>query len=49
MRHVPTAAVLATLAADDLRPAFTAAVGRGAINVWVERRGMIGRTAFYVR
>jgi serine protease Do len=35
--------------AEDLRRAFTAAVGRGAINVWFERRGMIGRTAFYVR
>jgi serine protease Do len=35
--------------AEDLRRAFTAAAGGGAVTVWFERQGRIGRTAFYVR
>jgi serine protease Do len=35
--------------AEDLPRAFRAAEGGGAITVWFERRGAVGRTAFYVR
>src|SRR5213596_2582349 len=35
--------------ADDLRRAFSAAAGGGAVTVWFERQGRLGRTAFYVR
>jgi len=35
--------------AEDLRRAFRTAAGAGAITVWFERRGAVGRTAFYVR
>ncbi|HEU5261334.1 MAG TPA: trypsin-like peptidase domain-containing protein [Gemmatimonadales bacterium] len=35
--------------ADDLRRAFAAAAGGGAVTVWFERDGRLGRTAFYVR
>jgi hypothetical protein len=34
---------------DDLRRAFAAAAGGGAVTVWFERDGRLGRTAFYVR
>jgi S1-C subfamily serine protease len=34
--------------AVDLRRAFAAAAG-GAVTVWFEREGRLGRTAFYVR
>ncbi len=33
----------------DLRRAFGAAAGAGAVTVWFERHGQLGRTAFYVR
>src|SRR5437867_3282900 len=35
--------------ADDLRRAFSAAAGGGAVVVWFERQRQLGRTAFYVR
>jgi len=35
--------------AADLPRAFSAAVGGGAVTVWFERAGRLGRTAFYVR
>jgi len=35
--------------ADDLRRAFAAAAGAGAVSVWFERSGRLERTAFYVR
>jgi serine protease Do len=35
--------------AEDLRRAFAAAAGGGAVTVWFERAGQLGRTAFYVR
>jgi serine protease Do len=35
--------------AEELRGAFTQATGGGAISLWFERAGSIGRTAFYVR
>src|SRR6266571_2197546 len=34
---------------EDLRRAFAAAAGAGAVTVWFEREGRLGRTAFYVR
>jgi serine protease Do len=34
---------------DDLRRVFAAAAGGGAVTVWFERDGRLGRTAFYVR
>jgi len=35
--------------ADDLRRAFAATAGAGAVTVWFERAGRLERTAFYVR
>jgi len=35
--------------ADDLRRAFAATAGAGAVTVWFERSGRLERTAFYVR
>ena len=35
--------------ADDLRRAFAATAGAGAVSVWFERSGRLERTAFYVR
>ena len=35
--------------ADDLRRAFAATAGAGAVTVWYERSGRLERTAFYVR
>src|SRR5881396_4266679 len=35
--------------AEDLRRAFSRAAGGGAVTVWFERGGRLGRTAFYVR
>jgi len=35
--------------AEDLRRAFTATAGAGAVTVWFERSGRLERTAFYVR
>jgi serine protease Do len=35
--------------AEDLRRVFTAAAGAGAVTVWFERGGMVGRTTFYVQ
>jgi serine protease Do len=35
--------------ADDLRRAFAATAGAGAVTVWFERSGRLQRTAFYVR
>jgi serine protease Do len=35
--------------AEDLRRAFAATAGAGAVTVWFERSGRLGRTAFYVR
>jgi len=35
--------------AADLPRAFSAAVGGGAVTVWFERAGRLGKTAFYVR
>jgi len=35
--------------ADDLRRAFAATAGAGAVTVWFERAGRLQRTAFYVR
>ena len=35
--------------AEDLRHAFAAAAGGGAVTVWFERQGQLRRTAFYVR
>ncbi|HYK82609.1 MAG TPA: trypsin-like peptidase domain-containing protein [Gemmatimonadales bacterium] len=35
--------------AEDLRRAFAAAVRSGAVTVWFERAGRLGRTTFYVR
>jgi S1-C subfamily serine protease len=35
--------------AADLRRAFAAVAGGGAVTVWFERIGRLGRTAFYVR
>ena len=35
--------------AEDLQRGFTAAEGAGAVTVWFERAGRLGRTAFYVR
>jgi len=35
--------------AEDLRRAFSTAAGGGAVTVWFERGGRLGRTAFYVR
>ncbi|HEX4602121.1 MAG TPA: trypsin-like peptidase domain-containing protein [Gemmatimonadales bacterium] len=35
--------------AEDLRRGFAAAAGGGAVTVWFERQGRVGRTAFYVR
>jgi serine protease Do len=35
--------------ADDLERAFTSAAGHGAVTVWFERGGRLGRTAFYVQ
>jgi serine protease Do len=35
--------------AEDLQRAFAAAAGAGAVTVWFERAGRLGRTAFYVR
>ncbi len=35
--------------AEDLQRAFAAAEGAGAVTVWFERAGRLGRTAFYVR
>lgn len=35
--------------ADDLRRAFGATAGAGAVTVWFERSGRLQRTAFYVR
>lgn len=35
--------------AADLRRAFTGAAGAGAVTVWFERGGRLGRTSFYVR
>ena len=35
--------------AEDLQGAFRTAAGGGAITVWFERRGAVGRTSFYVR
>jgi serine protease Do len=35
--------------AEDLRRVFSAAAGAGAVTVWFERQGQLGRTAFYVR
>jgi len=40
---------LRVASAEDLRRAFTQATGGGAISLWFERDGEIGRTAFYVR
>ena len=35
--------------AEDLRRAFAATAGAGAVTVWFERSGRLERTAFYVR
>jgi serine protease Do len=35
--------------ADELQRAFRAATGGGAITVWFERRGNVGRATFYVQ
>ena len=35
--------------AEDLGRAFSATAGAGAVTVWFERAGRLGRTAFYVR
>jgi serine protease Do len=35
--------------AEDLRRAFAATAGAGAVSVWFERSGRLERTAFYVR
>jgi S1-C subfamily serine protease len=35
--------------ADDLRRAFAATAGAGAVTVWFERAGRLERTGFYVR
>ena len=35
--------------AEDLRRAFAATAGAGAVTVWYERSGRLERTAFYVR
>jgi serine protease Do len=35
--------------ADDLRRAFAATAGAGAVTLWFERAGRLERTAFYVR
>jgi serine protease Do len=35
--------------AEELRRAFAAAAGGGAVTVWFERGGQLGRTAFYVQ
>jgi serine protease Do len=35
--------------AEDLRRAFAATAGAGAVTVWYERAGRLERTAFYVR
>jgi len=35
--------------AEDLQRAFAAAAGAGAVTVWFERAGRLGRTTFYVR
>jgi serine protease Do len=35
--------------ADDLGRAFASAAGHGAVTVWFERGGRLGRTAFYVQ
>ncbi len=35
--------------AEELKRSFTQATGGGAISLWFERAGSIGRTAFYVR
>jgi serine protease Do len=39
----------AVASAEDLRRVFTAAAGAGAVTVWFERGGMVGRTTFYVK
>jgi serine protease Do len=35
--------------AEDLQRGFAAAAGAGAVTVWFERAGRLGRTTFYVR